>query len=471
MFSQGIKKSAICLQTSPTDIAGTVGNVRKCRRASTLWTPNVRKSQRCFHIFHLTHCDSQASFFATAFSSKINLHNKCVQESFSSMCARFLVKSLAFETTKTGSTCRSGTVQRDIILCTTLLGQKGVDSTCWLNWWVLGMTVHSAAWLLPKVKIQGLSPSYSGAMKATTWQTDWAVMAVNYVQSHWSHWVVSPNLRTICRHLERTLLWQLAMCISAAKPRFCELGMYRSLNSASTWLSAKQNFSQLLSGMRSIYNKCVQASFSPICARYFIRSLAFLASIHLQHPAEATQRNVWQKGVDQTCWLESWPPLWLSSHSRHALALWHVLRIKLLASLHLCSIVRNLETMWNTRTVQPNDWLEWASVLPPTYGLSLLRVLNCSLRQESQEQCARLTDLGTAIRKAQSMTYHIAAWVIPIMGKINNELSRSYMRMIEKSRTSWQRKCVSHWQSGLAFWLLRLISSCYQKHLQGLELA
>ena len=31
----------------------------------------------------------RASFFATAFSSKINLHNKCLQESFSSMCARF----------------------------------------------------------------------------------------------------------------------------------------------------------------------------------------------------------------------------------------------------------------------------------------------------------------------------------------------------------------------------------------------
>ena len=202
-----------------------------------------------------------------------------------------------------------------------------------------------------------------------------------------------------------------------------------------------------------------------VFSRYFVRSLAFLASIPLQHPAEATQPNVWQKCVDQTCWLESWPPLWLSSHSRHALALWHVLRIKLLASLHLCSIA------WNTITVQPNDWLEWASVLPQTYGLSLLCVLNCSLRQESQEQCARLTDLGTAIREAQSKTYHIAAWVIPITGKINKELSRSYMRMIEKSRTSWQRKCVSHWQSGLAFWLLRLISSCYQKHLQGLELA
>ena len=344
MFSQGIKKSAICLQTSPTDIAGTVGNARKCRRASTLWIPNLWKSQLCFH---LTHCELQASIFATVIWNEINLHNKCVQESFSSMCARFFVKSLAFETTKTGSTCRSGTVQRDIILCTTLLGRKGVDSTCWLNWWVLGMTVHSAAWLLPKVKIQGLSLSYSGAMKATTWQTDSAAMAVNYVQSHWSHWVISPNLRTICRRLERTLLGQLAMCVSAAKPRFCELGMHRSLNSASNWLSEipKQIFSQLLSGMRSIYNKCIQASFSPSCARYFVRSLAFLASIPLQHPAEATQPNVWQKGVDQTCWLESWPPLWLSSHSRHALALWqwHVLRIKLLASLHLCSIVRTLK--------------------------------------------------------------------------------------------------------------------------------
>ena len=44
MFSQGIKKSAICLQTSPTDIAGTTSSLPRCCRA------NVRKSQFCFHL-------------------------------------------------------------------------------------------------------------------------------------------------------------------------------------------------------------------------------------------------------------------------------------------------------------------------------------------------------------------------------------------------------------------------------------
>ena len=33
-----------------TDIAGTVGNVRQCRIASTLWILNVRKSQLCFPL-------------------------------------------------------------------------------------------------------------------------------------------------------------------------------------------------------------------------------------------------------------------------------------------------------------------------------------------------------------------------------------------------------------------------------------
>ena len=56
MFSQSIKKSSKCLQTSPTDIAGTVGNVHTCHIAhifniaSTLWIPNVRKSQLCFGL-------------------------------------------------------------------------------------------------------------------------------------------------------------------------------------------------------------------------------------------------------------------------------------------------------------------------------------------------------------------------------------------------------------------------------------
>ena len=64
-----ITKSADCLQTSPTDIAGTVRKLRKCCIASTSWIPSVRKCQLCVHIFHLTHCDSQASFFACGMRS------------------------------------------------------------------------------------------------------------------------------------------------------------------------------------------------------------------------------------------------------------------------------------------------------------------------------------------------------------------------------------------------------------------
>ena len=57
------------------------------------------------------------AFFATAIWNEINLH-KCVQASFSSMCACYLVRSLMlvhFPLIEPGSTCRSGNVQRDII--------------------------------------------------------------------------------------------------------------------------------------------------------------------------------------------------------------------------------------------------------------------------------------------------------------------------------------------------------------------
>ena len=55
-----ITKSADCPQTSPTDIAGTLGSVPKCRIASTLWILNVRKSQLCLYLTHWR--DLQASF-------------------------------------------------------------------------------------------------------------------------------------------------------------------------------------------------------------------------------------------------------------------------------------------------------------------------------------------------------------------------------------------------------------------------
>ena len=77
-------------------LLGQLAVCGKRRIVSTLWIPNVRKSQLCFHILHLTHCDSQASFFATVIWNEIYLSNKCVQESFSSMCARSFVRSLFF---------------------------------------------------------------------------------------------------------------------------------------------------------------------------------------------------------------------------------------------------------------------------------------------------------------------------------------------------------------------------------------
>ena len=74
-------------------LLGAVGNLSKCRRASTLRILNERKFQFCFH---LTHWDSQGSFFATAIWNAINLHNnKVVEASFSSMTARrYFVRSL-----------------------------------------------------------------------------------------------------------------------------------------------------------------------------------------------------------------------------------------------------------------------------------------------------------------------------------------------------------------------------------------
>ena len=132
MFSQSIKKSAKCLQASPTDIAGTVGSVSKCHKTATWLCEflNVRKSQLCFHIFHLTHCDSQASFFATVIWNEINhiyVNNKCVQESFSSMCARYFVRSLFLLSRDLAAPAHLRMCIVTSSLCNALLGQKGVD--------------------------------------------------------------------------------------------------------------------------------------------------------------------------------------------------------------------------------------------------------------------------------------------------------------------------------------------------------
>ena len=100
------------------------------------------------------------------------------------------------------------------------------------------MTFNSAAWLIPTmVKIQELCQSYTSMTedKWTAWQREWAVMAVNYVQSHWSQWLISQNLRTFSC-LQRTWLRQLAVSLSPAEPRICRFCMCGSLNSACIWL-------------------------------------------------------------------------------------------------------------------------------------------------------------------------------------------------------------------------------------------
>ena len=99
------------------------------------------------------------------------------------------------------------------------------------------MSFHSVACLIPMVKIQELCQSYTSMTedKWTAWQREWAVMAVNYVQSHWSYWLISQNLRTFSC-LQRTWLGQLAVSLSPAEPRICRFCMCGSLNSACIWL-------------------------------------------------------------------------------------------------------------------------------------------------------------------------------------------------------------------------------------------
>ena len=74
------------------------------------------------------------------------------------------------------------------------------------------------------------------------------------VQSHWSYWLISKNLRTVCTRLHRAWLGQLAVSLSPAEHRICRFFMCGSLNSACTWLideiCRQVFFLQLPSGMR-----------------------------------------------------------------------------------------------------------------------------------------------------------------------------------------------------------------------------
>ena len=206
MFSQCIKKSARCLQTSPTDIAGTVANVRKCRKTSTLWFLNVRKSQLCFHM---THWDSQASFFATAIWNEINLEsiystkNKFAQASFSSMCARGFVRSLVFVESRPGCTCPSQNVHRDVIA----LQRPARAEGCWFN---LLIGLLSAMYDVPQCGMTYPHGENPGAVSSVH-RVDRGDMDHTELCSV----KVSRSLPSACRRLHRTLLLgQLAMCVS-----------------------------------------------------------------------------------------------------------------------------------------------------------------------------------------------------------------------------------------------------------------
>ena len=173
------------------DIAGTVGSASMCRKASTLWILHVRKSQLCLHLTHWR--DLQASISCNCRlewdQPTEQVHKRVIHIHVCSLLHLPLMESLQHLQIWECAAWhhRSATPFWGATQCS--VGQKGFNSTCWLESWVLSMTFHSAAWLIPTmVKIQELSQSYTRMTegKWTTWRREWAVMAVHYVQSHWS---------------------------------------------------------------------------------------------------------------------------------------------------------------------------------------------------------------------------------------------------------------------------------------------
>ena len=158
MLNRIITKSAGRLQTSPTDIARTVGNVRKwCNNSTLRFLTSGSFNEICKEVF-----------LQLLSENEINLLNKYVEASFSSMTARrYFVRSLFLFEPRACCASRSWTMQRDIILCNALLGQQGVEKSCWLESWILSMAFHNAVWLISMVKIQELFPSCMGMTKET----------------------------------------------------------------------------------------------------------------------------------------------------------------------------------------------------------------------------------------------------------------------------------------------------------------
>ena len=219
----------------------------------------------------------------------------------------------AWELLRAGSTCPCQNVHRDIIPCNSLLRQKGVEKSCWLESWILSMAFHNAVWLISMVKIRQLFPSYTGMTKATTWQTEWAVMAVNYVQSHWSCWIVlSPNLRAVCKRLQRTLLGQLAMCVNDATTRLCEFWTCGNFNSASIWLIGIRR-QDVFYNCHGKWDACWIGMdlgwFGCVCcpaAWELLRAGSTCPCQNVHRDIIPCNSLLRQKGVEKSCWLESW---------------------------------------------------------------------------------------------------------------------------------------------------------------------
>ena len=151
-------------------IAGTVGNVRKWCTNSTLrfltsgsfnsasiWLIGIGRQD----VFYNCHEKWDAYWIGMDLGW------------FGRVCC-----PAAWELLRTGSTCPCQNMHRDIIPCNSLLGQKGVENSCWLESWMLSMAFHNAVWLISMVKIQELFPSCTGKTKET-WTT------ANQVQSRY----------------------------------------------------------------------------------------------------------------------------------------------------------------------------------------------------------------------------------------------------------------------------------------------
>ena len=209
-------------------------------------------SQLSFHIFHLTRCDSQASFFATVIWNEINLNNKCVQESFSSMCARYFVRSLFFLSQELRAPADLGPCTLTCFSARPCSGKKvliknkcaktSFSSSCarcfFRSLFLKQQELAAPADLVPCSLTSFSATPCSGRKVLTVLSTKHDVpqrrmtnpqgdkpgaVAIlhgddrgDIDHSELCSVKVSRSLPTVCRRLQRTLLGELAVCVSAA---------------------------------------------------------------------------------------------------------------------------------------------------------------------------------------------------------------------------------------------------------------